>query len=67
MPLWESAKFAARLQAAGKPKGPILLRVDYEGGHGTIGAGEAQANAEYADDFAFLLWQLGVKGYQPGK
>jgi prolyl oligopeptidase len=65
VPLWESAKFTARLQAAGKAKGPVLLRVEYEGGHGTIGAGAAQANAEYADDFAFLLWQLGVKGYQP--
>jgi prolyl oligopeptidase len=65
VPLWESAKFAARLQAAGKSKGPILLRVDYEGGHGSIGAGEKQQNAEYADDFAFLMWQLGAKAYQP--
>jgi prolyl oligopeptidase len=65
VPLWESAKFTARLQAAGKSKGPILLRVEYEGGHGSIGAGEKQSNAEYADDFAFLLWQLGVPAYQP--
>jgi len=68
VPLWQSAKMAARLQAAGaKAKGPILLRVDYEGGHGSIGAGEAQANAELADDFSFLLWQLGAKGFQPSK
>ena len=50
VPLWQSAKMTARLQAAGKSKGPILLRVDYEGGHGSIGAGEAQTNAEWADD-----------------
>jgi prolyl oligopeptidase len=67
VPLWMSAKMTARLQAAGKSKGPILLRVDYEGGHGSIGAGQAQANAELADDFSFLLWQLGVSGFQPGK
>jgi prolyl oligopeptidase len=65
VPLWESAKFAARMQAAGRAKGPILLRVEYEGGHGTIGAGASQANAEYADDFAFLLWQLGAPKFQP--
>jgi hypothetical protein len=41
------------------------LRVEYEGGHGTIGAGASQANAEYADDFAFLLWQLGAPKFQP--
>jgi prolyl oligopeptidase len=68
VPLWESAKMAARLQAAGaKVKGPTLLRVEYEGGHGTIGAGQKQADAEWADGFAFLFWQLGVAGYQPTK
>jgi prolyl oligopeptidase len=65
VPLWESAKFAARLEAAGRAKGPVLLRVDFEGGHGSIGSGEAQVNAEYADDIAFLMWQLGVKSFQP--
>jgi prolyl oligopeptidase len=66
VPLWQSAKMAARLEVAGKNKGPVLLRVDYDGGHGTIGAGAGQANAEWADCFAFLFWQLGVKGFQPG-
>jgi prolyl oligopeptidase len=66
VPLWESAKMAARLQAiSARAKGPTLLRVDYEGGHGTIGAGQAQADAEWADGFAFLLWQMGVPAYQP--
>jgi prolyl oligopeptidase len=65
VPLWQAAKMAARLQAVGNNKGPILLRVDYEGGHGTIGAGQKQADAEWADGFAFLLWQLGAKDYQP--
>jgi prolyl oligopeptidase len=67
VPLWQSAKMAARLQAMEKTKGPELLRVDYEGGHGTIGTGQKQADAEWADGFAFLLWQLGAKDYQPAK
>ena len=67
VPLWQAAKMAARLQAVGNNKGPILLRVDYEGGHGTIGAGQKQADAEWADGFAFLLWQLGAKDYQPAR
>ena len=68
VPLWEPAKMTARLQADGaRAKGPTLLRVDYEGGHGTIGAGQAQTDAEWADGFAFLLWQMDVPGYQPGK
>jgi prolyl oligopeptidase len=66
VPLWEPAKMAARLQAdSGRAKGPTLLRVEYEGGHGTIGAGQKQADAEWADGFSFLLWQMGVAGYQP--
>jgi prolyl oligopeptidase len=68
VPLWEPAKMTARLQAASaKAKGPTLLRVEYEGGHGTLGAGQKQADAEWADGFAFLFWQLGVAGYQPQK
>jgi prolyl oligopeptidase len=64
VPLWQEAKMTARLQASGS-KRPILLRVDVEAGHGTIGTGAAQANAEWADDLSFLLWQLGVPAYQP--
>ena len=55
-------KFAARLQAAGAPL--VLLRVDYEAGHG-IGSTRAQVLSEYADTMAFYLWQFGVPGFQP--
>jgi prolyl oligopeptidase len=68
VPLWQSAKMAARLLAsANKAKGPTLLRVEEDGGHGTIGAGQAQADAEWADGMAFLLWQVGAPGYQPAR
>jgi prolyl oligopeptidase len=51
------AKMAARLQAATTSGKPILLRVDFEAGHG-IGSTRAQQDHEAADTYAFLLWQL---------
>ncbi|HEX4387978.1 MAG TPA: prolyl oligopeptidase family serine peptidase [Steroidobacteraceae bacterium] len=58
------AKMAARLQAASTSHKPVLLRVDFDAGHG-IGSTRAQQDREAADTYAFLLWQTGVKGYQP--
>ena len=58
------AKMAARLQAATSSGKPILLRVDYDAGHG-IGSTRAQQDREAADTYAFLLWQTAVPGYQP--
>lgn len=55
---WQSAKMAARLQAASTSGKPVLLRVDYDAGHG-LGSSRAQNQAEQADINAFLLWQLG--------
>ena len=51
------AKMAARLQAATNSGKPILLRVDYDAGHG-IGSTRSQQDREAADTYAFLLWQL---------
>ncbi len=58
------AKMAARLQAASRSGKPILLRVDFDAGHG-LGSTRTQQDLEAADTYAFLLWQTGVKGYQP--
>jgi prolyl oligopeptidase len=57
------AKMTAHLQAATSSGKPILMRVDYDAGHG-IGSTRGQQDREAADTFAFLLWQTGVKGYQ---
>lgn len=57
-------KMTARLQAATASHKPILLRVDFDAGHG-IGSTRAQQDSEAADTYAFLLWQTGVKAYQP--
>jgi prolyl oligopeptidase len=50
-------KMTARLQVATTSGKPILLRVDYDAGHG-IGSTRAQQDREAADTYAFLLWQL---------
>lgn len=55
---WQVAKMAARLQAATTSGKPVLLRVEVDAGHG-IGSTKDQADVEWADTVAFLLWQLG--------
>jgi prolyl oligopeptidase len=61
---WQSAKMAARLQAATASGKPVLLRVDYEAGHG-IGTTKKQGEEQTADMWTFLLWQFGVIEFQP--
>ena len=51
---FHGAKMAARLQAASTSGKPILLRVDFDAGHG-IGSTRAQQDREAADTYAFLL------------
>src|SRR5439155_751187 len=51
---WQPAKLAARLQAATSSGKPILLRVDYEAGHG-IGSTKSQRQELLADQWSFLL------------
>jgi prolyl oligopeptidase len=58
------AKMAARLQAANIGSRPILLRVDFDAGHG-LGSTRAQQDQESADIYAFILWQTGASGHQP--
>nr|WP_242477833.1 prolyl oligopeptidase family serine peptidase [Rubrivivax gelatinosus] len=54
--VWQSLKMAARLQRASASGKPVLLRLDYAGGHGG-GATRAQQAAEIADVMAFVRWQ----------
>ncbi|RVT93268.1 prolyl oligopeptidase family serine peptidase [Sphingomonas crocodyli] len=61
---WHVAKFAARLQAATSSKNPVLLRVDFDAGHG-VGSTRTQRDALAADMYSFALWRAGVKGFQP--
>ena len=61
---WMPAKFAAKLLANNASDNPILLKIDYAGGHG----GDIPVKQRYAnigDMFAFAFWQLGLPDYQP--
>jgi prolyl oligopeptidase len=56
---WELAKFTARLQKATTSRRPILLRVDYDAGHGFLAASREQSEQLLTDEYSFLLWQCG--------
>jgi prolyl oligopeptidase len=65
--VWQSAKMAARLQAATANLSdgrPVLLRLDYDAGHG-VGSSRRQRDVELADVYSFLLWQFGEAEFQP--
>ena len=51
-------------QAATTSGKPILLRLDYNAGHG-YGSTKKSQYEERADTFAFLFWQAGAKGFWP--
>ncbi len=61
---WIPAKFAARLQAATTSGKPVLLRVDYDAGHG-IDSTRHQQLEGFVDAYAFMLWQTGDPAFQP--
>ncbi len=59
--VWMSGKMAARLQAANGEEGPpVLLRVEFDSGHG-IGSRRNQVLSQVADVYSFLFWQLEEK------
>ncbi|MBA4174981.1 MAG: S9 family peptidase [Leptothrix sp. (in: Bacteria)] len=62
--VWNTTKTAARLMAASSSGKPVLMRLDYDSGHG-IGSTKTQVFDERADIFAFLMWQFGMPGYTP--
>ncbi len=62
VPSWMVAKMVARLQAATSSKKPVVLRVDFDAGHG-YGSTRDQYDERLADQWSFLLWQLGDKEF----
>jgi prolyl oligopeptidase len=62
---WHVTKMAARVQAATASASPVLLRIDFDAGHG-IGSTRSQSDALAADMYGFVLWRTGAKGFQPG-
>jgi prolyl oligopeptidase len=57
---WEPAKMAARLQKASASGRPVLLSVDFKGGHG-IGASKEQRIDQMADMFSFFWGEFGLR------
>jgi prolyl oligopeptidase len=64
LPAWEAMKMAARLQAATAPGKPVLLRLQYDGGHYV--STRSQWEQQDADRWSFMLWQFGDARFQPG-
>jgi prolyl oligopeptidase len=62
--VWQSTKFSARMAAATSSGKPVLMRVDYESGHGQ-GSTRRQLAERMADVFSFMLWQFGEPEFQP--
>lgn len=55
---WISGKFAARLKSSTASNNPIIFAVDYKSGHG-LDSSNLQLYNDFADQYAFALWQMG--------
>jgi prolyl oligopeptidase len=60
---WIPAKFVARLQAATTSGKPVLLRLNFDAGHG-MGT-MRQSELSRADAWSFALWETGDPEFQP--
>ena len=60
VPYWEGAKLVAKLRTMKTDTNPLLLKVNFGAGHGGS-SGRYDALREKAFDYAFMLWQMGVK------
>jgi len=56
---WEPAKWVTRLRATRTDDRLLLLKTNMEAGHGGK-SGRWESLRETAEEFAFILWQLGV-------
>ncbi|MES1166685.1 MAG: prolyl oligopeptidase family serine peptidase [Pseudomonadota bacterium] len=65
VPLWQPGKFVAAAQSASTSGKPVLMKVNFDDGHFTEDKTVTFAN--FAGQYAFLLWQTGHKDYQPVK
>lgn len=63
---FHGAKYAARMAASSTSGEPVLLRIDFDAGHG-IGSSRTQLDQVWTDIFSFALWQGGVPAFAPGR
>ncbi len=59
---WQPGKFAAAMQNASTSGKPVLMKVNYDNGHFTEDREVTFAN--FADQFAFVMWQCGHPDFQ---
>jgi prolyl oligopeptidase len=57
-------KAGARFAAATTSGKPVLMRLEYDSGHGA-GTTRDQGQARLADRWSFFLWQSGIPEFQP--
>jgi prolyl oligopeptidase len=62
--VWMTLKAGTRFAAATDSGKPVLMRLEYDGGHG-VGATRLQSQGRTADRWAFFLWQAGLPEFQP--
>ncbi len=62
---WQPGKFAGALQNATASGKPVLLRVDLNNGHFT--ENRLVTYSDFADQYAFLLWQTGNPNFRLNK
>jgi oligopeptidase B len=58
---WEPAKWVAKLRATKTDNNVLLLKTNMGAGHGGK-SGRWESLKETAEEFAFILWQMGVAG-----
>ena len=58
---WEPAKWVARLRELKTDHNELLLKTNMGAGHGGK-SGRFESLKETAEEFAFILWQMGVSG-----
>jgi prolyl oligopeptidase len=60
---WQPGKFVAAVRNASTSGKPVLMKVNYDSGHFT---GDKHVTfANFADQYAFLMWQTGHPDFQP--
>jgi oligopeptidase B len=57
---WEPTKWVAKLRSVKTDRNPLLLRTNMEAGHGGK-SGRFERYREVAEEYAFILWQAGIK------
>ncbi|RXG25396.1 prolyl oligopeptidase family serine peptidase [Leeuwenhoekiella marinoflava] len=63
VPIWMPGKFAALAQDYNLSNNPILLKINYDAGHGDFDETE-RFYQDYVDLFSFCFWQTGSPRFQ---